>query len=331
MDTLETYQVFADKARLELQKNPQWKNNFKRYATSIISAQETIHKEDLAGFRVHAPLYLYTTIKDAMGKKSSLRFILRYKGQEVASISQKKSMVYVKIDEKQAERNHYFFRKNDSKDHLITKSGCFPWNSDEGREFRRFFGAFPDKNNSNAEHTLESILLTELEKSSAADKSLCGIQPVKLNGKRFQMKTAFAASKLKSGGPVYSNKGGGIDILARRKTGNHTYLTVIELKDENRRSESPEIAIRQAISYSVFIRELLRSGEAGGREWYRLFGFHEDLPDKLMIKCAVAMPDVADVNVFKEKAVYLEGDTIELHCLCIDKENGRIRAVSSGF
>jgi hypothetical protein len=97
-----------------------------------------------------------------------------------------------------------------------------------------------------------------LTEFSGKGKQIKKIKPVRYQGIRFGMPTPLGASdhkKLKYSG----FRGGEIDILARTGRGRATYLTVIEVKDENKQNEPPKDALKQAIKYAVFIRELLRS------------------------------------------------------------------------
>jgi len=132
-----------------------------------------------------------------------------------------------------------------------------------------------DKNKNNEEHNVESLLLSEFSKKKSNSKQIKGIQPVKMCGNRFGMPTPISASN--SDELNYSNQyGGGIDIFARTGKGRATYLTVIEVKDENKAEEPPKDALIQAIKYAVFIRELLRSD--CGENWYKIFGFPVQYP-----------------------------------------------------
>ncbi len=139
------------------------------------------------------------------------------------------------------------------------------------------------------------------------------------------MKTA-----LKAGGASHdiceaavSGAGGEIDIFCRRKAGNRSRLTVIEVKDENLSSETFHLAIKQAIAYAVFIRELARS--ESGRDWMELWGMGNQPWEKegFTINAAVAMPkgETTDFS-FTGHTLALGQDRIELHYLAflgIDK------------
>ena len=157
---------------------------------------------------------------------------------------------------------------------------------------------------------MESAFLTDLEKAQSSDKAL---KPVEINGKRFQMPTPFRASKLHNVSvkddlgqddkfSYAGRSGGGIDILACRIKDNHSFLTVIELKDKKDSNEPPEKVMYQAIAYATFIHELVRSEKANGIDWYNLFLNNEKrkIPDELVIKCVVAMPGLNVVALDKE-------------------------------
>lgn len=165
--------------------------------------------------------------------------------------------------------------------------------------------------------------MTEFAKSSSADKQILGIQPVVFECFRISMKTPISASEKKL--LKYSKQSGGsIDILARSGQGKGTYLTVIEVKDENNKKEPPLTALKQAIRYAVFIRELLRSEI--GNDWYKLFGFNENVPQKLKIRVACAMPDNYSDTSFAKTILPIENDLLECHYIYFkyDKDNNQL-------
>lgn len=276
-------------------KEREWKPRYKGYLEEIKKFKMKVkaHEKD--------PLYHYTTISNDSNNKP--RIILRYKGQEVASLVTRNNETYLKLDKKTRKNNKEKLGINiPSLDNIE----LVLWNSPKAKEFRNAFNPDINKNN-NLEHTVESAIITEFNKKrKAQEKKIVGIQPIKLNNKRFQMPTPFGASTLSSsekGELKYSgNYGGGIDILARRKKGNKSYITVIELKykEENKDLPNPENVMRQAIAYAVFIRELVRSEKASGKAWYKWFGMNEKFyADPLVIKCVVAMPGIKDEDVNK--------------------------------
>lgn len=340
MDNFMNYIEVANRAKSALREDSYWEPRYKGY----IDAINRIYKieNEYKKHRVLAPIFEYTTLGD---EKSYVRFDhsqLRYGGQHIADLRISKDKITLLISDKQAENNKTYFSvcKNivvptNEMRQVVFSSGEHDWHSKEARLFRRYFCAgLPEKKN-NPEHFLESLVLTEFEKNKSANKSLLHIQPItlgKFTKKRFQFPTVFSASNIKNNELKISQSGGGIDILARRKKGNKTYICVIELKDENKSDENPKIAMKQAIVYSVFIRQLLRSEKAGGQKWYNRFGFSGNLPKDLIIKCAVAMPDISEDDFdFINDTPFLEigdeahKDKLELSFINIlDTDTGKI-------
>ena len=103
-----------------------------------------------------------------------------------------------------------------------------------------------------------------------------------------------------------------------RYKGNRSRLTVIEVKDENNTDETFIYAIKQAIAYAVFIRELARS--ESGRDWMKLWGMENQPWEKgFTINAVAAMPKRGEEDDFSFAGtkLKLEGggatDYIELH------------------
>ncbi len=348
MDMTE-YQNLADSCRDLLNKNTTWINIYKGYIDKLNAAQRTI-KESQTRFSVPAPLKLYLPLSSATGcSDSSITYDLRYLGQSVGSLK-----VYMEEEAKVAKKD--VFLEINEKSQVLKRDGCLykqytaasedelNWHTgDAAKAFRKTFqdAEFQKIDLGCHEHRLESYLLTNYAKKSSDGKELLYIQPVGMCGTaaRFQMPTPFRASELHKlenwdNLDIYAKNrrsGGGIDILARTGSGHATYLTIIELKDENSASEPPHKAIGQAIAYSVFIRELLRCDKAGNADWWKFFGFSCDIPKKLVLRAVIAMPfegkgkgvrkkeaeDYAvqfmnDIDTLKPK-IKLGGDEIELH------------------
>ena len=146
---------------------------------------------------------------------------------------------------------------------------------------------------------------------------------------RFPMPTPISASDHKA--VKYSGVyGGGIDILARTGTGGtNTYLCIMELKDENVKSEPPKAALSQAIAYTTFIRELLRS--EAGREWWTLFGFHGEIPEQLTLYAACVMPIGYNDYSFEDITLDIEGDIIKLHYVYFSEKDNKITEVDTSL
>ncbi len=292
---------------------------------------------------VKPPLYSYTCISD---EKNGESVQLRFRGQYVGRIGLSHGKAYLRIDDDTARNNREFF--SDGKESEITRVfrryDC-PWDSPEAEKFRTFFTEYKGEKNNNREHTVESNLLTELEEKKGSVKQIRLIQPVEINRKRFQLPTPLRASAVKNGleSLEYAReKGGGIDILARRKKGNRSYMTVIELKDGNEPGETPEAAMNQAIAYGTFVRELMRSAKANRPDmnWYSFFrgkGSAEKtarVPGQgLKVYCTVAMPDIGEDVMERLGGMALPfedgmGDCLELHCITFhyaDKTAWRVK------
>jgi hypothetical protein len=114
-------------------------------------------------------------------------------------------------------------------------------------------------------------------------------------------------------------KRGNIDIVARRRVGNRTRLSIWELK----RPGVTAHAIEQAYIYGVTVLKMLRAKESG-HIWYKeVLGFNGKMPDKLTIECvvAVSLNDIKKAEAFlgklrrfvTENSLQVEGDTIEFY------------------
>lgn len=286
-------------------------------------------------FRALDPVFVYLSVsKVKLAKEGNAMFDLRYEGQSVAelivaakqpndSTINKEFKVSLKIDDKKANTNQRDF----GFPRIIP--GRFDWNSNEASAFRKFFSSKPqrtqDATKVNREHRFESVILTDLLKRYSTDKTLVNIRPVLLCGARFQMPTPINSSKAKEGIVTYSGQfGGGIDILARAgKSGRKANLCVIEVKDENTSKEPPQAAMKQAIAYATFIRELLRD-KVNGSGWWKLFGFSGAIPDKLTIFTVVAMPRGAEDEIYPGEIIKIgDKDEFVLHYIYIDSSNGQ--------
>ncbi len=286
-----------------LEKNPEWKVRYTTYLDVINNHQSNNKKIRLNKF---SPLNYYLSISKI--KLNHLLLDIRFRGQSVATLKHDNNDLTISTKSKEDKNYRDFGCK--------IKLDNAKWNDKEFVKFRRFFRDKKaprndnEKNKGNEEHNVESLLLSEFSKKISLNKQLTRIQPVKILGYRFSMPTPLSASnhnKVK-----YSRQyGGGIDILARTGSGNSTSITVIEVKDESKQSEPPNLALEQAVTYAVFIRELLRS-DSGGK-WYKIFGFKGRLPKKLILRAVCAMPDNITDTSFGNKRYLIENDIIECH------------------
>ena len=325
-------------------KNDDWENRYKGYLDKI---KLNVNKRIKITTLVKKPLFIYTTISNET--KANPVWYLRFMGQNVGKLYQKDNDIVLQISKKDFKNNYDTF-----KDEVFNVNpGDYKWDKDQAAEdFRAFFYNYVGaKHNDNYEHTVESAFLTDLEKKKGQGKNLKNIQPIEINGKRFQMPTPLKASnlhKVMDENGLAEEKyykyaaqyGGGIDVLARRRSGHCSYVTVIELKDKNDKNEPPEKVMYQAIAYATFIHELLRSEKADGQGWYNLFleKTGRKLPDKLVIKCVVAMPGLdvdsldkklkgKNLNVLKPFVNYPE-DELRLHFIELDDKSYTVKDYS---
>ena len=127
-----------------------------------------------------------------------------------------------------------------------------------------------------------------------------------------------------TGAPI--RKKGNIDIVARRRVGNRTRLSIWELK----RPGITANAIEQAYIYGVTVLKMLREKEYG-HVWYKeIFGFNGKMPDRLTIECvvAVSLEDQKKEEYLKKLQRFVtntplgvEGDTIEIYLANYTEEN----------
>lgn len=290
-----------------LLKHSEWKNRYKGYADNLLANIDVI-KSNRRGFYEFPPLYFYISTTTAKNAKTKLLLDVRYRGQSVATLKANKNSITISTKE-QDDKNLRDFS-------CTIKLNDIPWKEIQVREFRKFFKNKDNsrnnvkKNKKNEEHNVENLLLSEFSKRNSNNKQITGIQPVKICVIRFGMPTPISASDHKA--LKYANQyGGGIDILARTGRGHATYLTVIEVKDENNAKEPPVDALKQSIQYAVFIRELLRSD--CGENWYKIFGFNGAIPKNLTIRAICAMPDDILDKSFAKQTCLIGDDKIECH------------------
>lgn len=301
-----------------LNKNDEWRERYTSYAKEILADIPHI-KSVRSSFHEWSPLYVYMNISSAKSAKATINFELRYAGQTVADLIANEKTGHKLDTKKYADKNERDFGYG------VKLSGVV-WKSEDAKEFRRYFKDerdagkdLPDKK-PNEEHRLQSLLLTEFSKKR--NKVIRHIKPVTIGGVRFPMPTPLSASNHKI--VKYANyNGGGIDILTRTGTGGKTHLCIMELKDENERREPPEDAMKQAVAYTTFVRELLRS--KSGSDWWRLFGFSGKIPETLELYATCAMPSGHENDYsFGNMELNIDNDMIKLHYLYFTEENNKI-------
>ncbi len=302
-----------------LQQNPEWQQRYSNYARDILKNKEFI-KSVRQTFREWAPLYMYINFSNAKNAAKSFKLELRFLGQTVAEL---------RCNETLNLHTTGYEEKNEKYFGCKIKLSKTPWDSLDARKFRSFFKSSDMvKNKSNEEHRIESLLLTEFSKSGK--KVLKNIKPVMIHNLRLPMPTPLKASnhkKVSYSGP----RGGGIDILTRTGTGGlATNLCIMEVKDENVKKEPPKDAIKQAVIYATFIRELLRSD--CGEDWWKIFGFGGTVPAKLTLFAACVMPsNTNDDKTFADMELNVSRDTIKLHYVYFTEINHRITGIDTSL
>ena len=290
-----------------LLSNSEWKNRYNVYAENLLANIDII-KSNRSRFNEFPPLYFYISTTKAKNAKKKLLLDVRYRGQSVATLKANKNNITISTKEKNDKNLRDF--------NCHIKLNDISWQETQVCEFRKFFKNRDnsrnnnDKNKKNEEHNVENLLLSEFSKRISHNKQIIGIQPVKICGNRFGMPTPISASDHKTL-KYASQYGGGIDIFARTGRGLATYLTLIEVKDENNSKEPPEDALKQAIQYAVFIRELLRSD--CGENWYKIFGFNGAIPKNLTIRAVCALPNDNSDQSFAKQTFLVGIDKIECH------------------
>lgn len=199
-------------------------------------------------FNEWAPLKFYVTL----GSRKA--FSIRYKGQEVATLSCVANDVggpTVKISKRQKEINANYFQ-------FSCKNQEFKWRSPEGASFRKYFKT-TNYNGHSAEHRIESALISGLTAPDRIGSNLRNRTAVTFDNFPLQFPVPLSACKGTIGKTT-----GHLDILGR-KTGK--VLSVWELKSPR----AYGAVVRQAYIYALQIYFMIND-PAVGEQWLRLFG-----------------------------------------------------------
>ncbi len=252
-----------------------------KWANELVAGQEKL-LDDASQFHQWAPLKIYLSVSKATSSRGE--FSIRYQGQHVGSLLVKNDTPLLRVDAKTAETNkRYFSPEADGSCFGIGQAGIHPWRNPAAAEFRKHFkhlktGMRPHSD----EHRIEAIFLEQMADSSKRkfNDTLKNIQPVLLAGCPFQMPVPISGN---TGVPTATK--GNIDIVARRRVGNRTRISIWELK----RPGVTVNAAEQAYIYAVTLLKMLREKESG-HIWYKdIFGFGGKIPDRLTIECVVAV------------------------------------------
>lgn len=289
----------------------EWEDRFAKYADAITENKNNRKFEKARKlFRVKSPFGLYISTGGAIQSPSrgkTVRFSLRYEGQDIATVSVNTDNGKVTLKENKNNNKYYGCD-------IIFDNKTNGWNGEKAKKFRSHFKNYKTGKKNNIEHLMESLILSEMYRKKEK-RFFRGIRPVMIADTRYSMTTPLKGS---GDGVQYSGHcGGGIDLLTRtRKSDGRTYLNIMELKDENKISENPGKVIRQAIKYAAFIQQLLRS--KSGKTWWEIFGFRGVMPDELTILATCVMPyseDNNDYTIPSYGPLVIDKDKIELHYL----------------
>lgn len=284
-----TNRQIVDAVLNELNDNSEWINRYAKYAENI-SNNSKKYAEKIKDIQIKPPLFLYSSISK-IDDTDTYCYDIRYAGNSVGAISINPDGVTVDVKGSYAKKH-------------LKYNGPDTLNWDEAVE--KYFNLFPEDMPSDSAKThgqecrIENWLLSEFSKPTREqNKLVCNIQPVKIAEQLFfQLTTTISASHHEEL-PYYTKspnkRGGGIDILARANHSNNrynNYLAVLELKDQNKPSESQAMALQQAIAYATFLAYLLRS--ESGKTWWKIFGKKLEktnkLPAPLHIDVVTVMP-----------------------------------------
>ncbi len=313
LEMLNDYQIFADSVQQKLNCATHWQKIYAGYATALLANRERV-KQASSTFLVPKPLQRYITIGEAKKLGGALDFDLRYLGQSVGRVRGEGQSPKLIVSEQTAKKSEIFGYTLGAVEKEDWQTG------NKAVQFRAFYKVLLEHTDTFPRHQecmVESALFSELGKPTGDTKQLKFIQPISYGGVRLHMKTALNASDSANNicevaGP---GAGGDIDLFCRRRCGNRNRLTVIEVKDENISQETFHLAIKQAIAYAVFIRELARS--ESGRDWMELWGLGNQPWEKgFTINAVAAMPigETSDFG-FARHTLTLGQDKIELHYL----------------
>jgi len=338
---VEPYENVIVEVQKLLSADTEWKVRYNEYIDTILrKAEMAPFKKAQEQFAVPAPFQLYmplsTVVNDCSGTRTV--FELRFHGQSVAVLivsNKKDKEVAIRVKRTQAIYDVLRSAKMEKEatylENLVMKteaSSEYDWHGEEAKSFRKIYSDLEHALKNNAqlrlagqpEHEMESELLHNYAQKSSVDKEVSFIQPVMMydTRARFQMPTPIRASDVKNGIDKLSysrSNGGGIDILARVGSGRSTYLAVLELKDENTKSEPPHKVVCQAIAYATFLHELIRS--ECGQKWWGFFGFGGSIPKNLSLKAVITMP-------YKNKNRIVDESTTKFIDFINESESNRI-------
>lgn len=216
--------------RLAGQVKDLWERNQDKMENRIhewiapIKSNKNIIPAARKAFHQWQPLRAYTNTTKLM-KGGEVVFSLRFHGQEVADIKVTKGKNPVLCVSKRQNINNQKLGAPAIPDKVN-------WDSNKAKEFRDYFKKNDGEIKTHSpEHAIETDLINEMRKTSSVKKfggSFSDIQPVLYAGCPIQIPTPLIWDGKQ---PVPSEKGGNMDIVARRLVkGKRVRLSVWELK-----------------------------------------------------------------------------------------------------
>ena len=287
-----------------LSNNSEWEERYAKYIKYLKDKQPK-------RFKKPEGLSVYSSVSGYKGETYDLRF----DGQSVGLVVSRPNKVLLYPRDEANEKYFGFKLEKERVD----------WHSSEATKFRRYFRDRANEDSDfklkSPEHRVENFLLKEFAKRTRKEgKELTKIQPIKLNDCFFQMPTPLRAS---DHNPTYAKQyGGGIDILSRIKLKGESRICVMEVKDENKESESQADAMEQALSYATFVVKLIRS--KSGQLWWDFFMGRESdsrqIPSNLNIDVVTIMP-TGETKEFANKIIEVSQLNTKFHCHSLYYDN----------
>lgn len=329
----EQYENVINNICMLLDNDQNWKEKYGKYIDFLNEVKELKGR-----FKKPTALDIYCSLSE---QRNNNEIQLRYLGVKVATIilcDDKK--IQIKFEKEGCEKFHLFLSVD------FTKK--FDWKDPVATTFRKHFTDISNedyKDSIKKEAKFENRILYTMQNKSKNSIYLNGlsITPIISAEKAFfQMPTAISASKKDNIHiSTKGHGGGGIDILARKGKGRYSSLTLFELKDENTESESPEMVMKQALSYATFLVKLI---ECKGDSVWTAFGYGQKSKfetinhNNTIIVCCL-MPNInkkgelARIPSFVGIQPFVVGDyKLELHYLYFEElEDGLIRVARSSL
>ena len=286
-------EIVKEVTRFLIKKNDVWKKLYEGYAKEILGVNKEGVCDHLIEYEqegkafnksLKSPFHLYSTFTTS---KEGDCFDLRVLGKSVGKVEIKTKKIKLKEEkikelfERGVEPNSYIsigdllrvFKSNKiKKDYIQTKP---------------------------KECQVESQMLNLFAELKGDNKPI-KIQPVTVGNAFIQFQTPISASNHKELPHFQASiergaKGGGIDILARirHEKGYASRLAVIEIKDENKPSETQDVVMQQAIAYATFIAFLMRSDF--GNFWWTIFCRNKS--SKPILKQSFRLPPIDVISL----------------------------------